>query len=139
MFNKSYEDRLIEWSNFRNSLETSPSPFEDLIEFYSAAPTVSRHTDPYEKTMWPAPWELLEENQYCDFCRVLGYCYSLQLTDRFKDSKIEIHIITSTDETEYILYINDWILGYGDKGFIHRADLPPVFKPQVVYPMDSQQ
>lgn len=137
MFNKTYEERLAIWSAFRDSLEVSATPYQDVIEFYSQAPSVSMHTDPYSRTMWPDPWELVQENQYCDFCRVLAYCYSLQLTERFKDSSVEIHIITTTEETCYLLLVDDWILGYEQDAVIHKSELPPNFVPQVVYDMQG--
>lgn len=135
MFNKSYEERLILWSRFRDSIEDSENPLEDLIDFYSSAPSVSIHTDPYDRTRWPNPWELLEENQYCEFCRVLAYCYSLQLTERFKQSAFEIHIITTPEQTRYVLYVDDWILGYEEDTIVHRSELPSNLMPQVVYDM----
>ena len=66
MFDKNYDQRLVAWSHFRKSLESSNDPFKDTLDFYNKAPTVSIHTDPYDKTTWPTPWELLQENMYCD-------------------------------------------------------------------------
>jgi len=81
MFAKKYEERLISWNQFRQNLELSDDPFGDVIEFYKQAPSVSMHTDPFHSEAWPDPWQLLLENRYCDFTRVLGYGYSLQLTE----------------------------------------------------------
>ena len=83
MFDKTYEDRLLAWSKFRQGLETSTDPIQDVIDNYNTAPTVSIHTDPWNQDSWPSPWQLILENQYCEFSRVLGMCYSLQLTERF--------------------------------------------------------
>jgi len=135
MFNKKYEERLGIWSSFRESLEKAEDPFRLLIDFYKDAPQVSIHTDPYNREIWPTPWELLEENQYCDFCRVLAYCYSLQLTDRFKESVFEIHIITTGLEIYYLLQVDNWILGYEENEVIDKSQLPSDFKPQVTYTM----
>ena len=87
MFNLNYEGRLSKWREFRETLEDSPKPINDVVQFYRLAPTVSIHTDPFNNKTWPGPWELLHENQYCIFCKVLGMCYTLQLTESFKDSK----------------------------------------------------
>ena len=70
MFNKRYEDRLLEWQSFRNqTLSNSSDILADVIEFYQKAPTVNIHTDPYNQDTWPTPWELLLENKYCKFCK----------------------------------------------------------------------
>ena len=107
MFEKNNDQRLQEWSEFRNTLEASSNPIQDTIDFYSQAPTVSIHTDPWDETTWPTPWELVQENQYCDFCIVLGCCYSLQLTERFSGTDFEIHIIidSKNSATHYLLHV----------------------------------
>jgi len=140
MFNKSYEQRLESWSCFRDSLEESDDPFRDVIEYYKQAPTVSIHTDPWNRDSWPDPWQLVHENQYCDFCRVLGWCYSLQLTDRFKGSVFEIHIITYEETSyQYLLFVDENVLGYIDDEVIHRSKLPSNLRSHQAYSMSSQQ
>lgn len=141
MFSKSYEERLAIWSQFRSKIETSNNPLQDVIDFYKPAPTVSINTDPWTKEYWPNPWELIHENQYCDFCRVLGYCFSLQLTDRFKEKNFEIHIVTN-DELgyEYLLFVDDsWVLGYDKNKPIHVTDIAEKLNSQVVYQMPPLQ
>ena len=56
MFAKTYEERLLCWAKFRQSLEDSSTPFQDVIEFYRSAPSVSIHTDPFHTEAWPDPW-----------------------------------------------------------------------------------
>lgn len=138
MFEKKFEDRMSVWQDFRNSLETSDTPFQDVINFYRRAPLVSIHTDPWNPESWPDPWQLLDENQYCDFCTVLGWCYSLQLTDRFKGSSFEIHITTDNNlGYGYLLAVDDTILGYGKDSITKRKDLPSTLQPQHVYAMTA--
>lgn len=139
MFNKKYEERLSVWSSFRDSLEESNDPLQDVIDFYQQAPYVSMHTDPYDKNAWPSAWELLDENRYCDFCRVLAYYYSLQLTERFKDSKFEIHINTTKDQTFYTLIVDDMVLGYKENKAVDLKEIPLEFKSQVVHVMTKGQ
>jgi hypothetical protein len=136
MFNKSYEERLAAWRNFRETLDESTDPFNDVILFYSKTPQVALHADPYDKTTWPDPWQLLLENQYCVFCRVLGMCYSLQLTERFKGSSFEIHIgiDRKQSETHYLLFVDDHVLGY-DESVILKKDLPGSIEPVETFSM----
>lgn len=113
MFNKKYADRLVYWSGFRTSLETSATPVEDTIALFNAAPAELYAADPYDPSTWPDPWELIHENSFCPFVRILAICYTLQLTARFSNSNFEIHIIKdrSLSTTEYLLYVDDLILG----------------------------
>jgi hypothetical protein len=137
MFNKTYEERLASWREFRDSLEDDADPFRTVLDFYSNAPYVSRHTDPWTPEMWPNPWELINENQYDDFCRVLGMCYSLQLTERFKGSSFEIHISTNSDKSElhYLLYVDDTVINWNNN-YVHKSELPQDFVSQETYSMD---
>ena len=134
MFNQTYEQRLSAWNKFRKNLEDSTDPIKDVMEFYAKTPTVSIATDPYDKSMWPSPWELILENQYDEFCIVLGMCYSLQLTDRFKGSTLEIHIGIDKDKsrTYYLLKVENYIL---DRYEIYSktGHLPTGFMPQMVH------
>jgi hypothetical protein len=141
MFEQKYEDRLVNWSDLRQRLETSVNPYQEVNDFYNNAPYVSIHVDPWNQASWPTPWELLFENQYCEFSCVLGQCYSLQLTDRFKDDDFEIHIgIDNTkSETYYLLIINKTtIIGWSDPSVDYDA-LPKTYIPQRIYSMPPLQ
>lgn len=136
MFDKTYDQQVLVWKEFRRKLETAEDPINDCIAFYSKAPFTSIHTDPYDETTWPTPWELLHENQYCNFCIVLGICYTLQLTERFKDSNFEIHIDVEkeTKERVYLLHLDDKVIGLGDC-WVNKVDLNGSFYPEKIYNM----
>tara|TARA_B100000945_G_C20349798_1_gene581670 strand:+ start:547 stop:969 length:423 start_codon:yes stop_codon:yes gene_type:complete len=120
MFNLNYEERLSRWREFRDSLEKSSNAIDDVVQFYRMAPTVSIHTDPYNNNTWPGPWELLHENQYCSFCKILGICYTLQLTESFKGKSFEIIIGRDIDcnTRMYLLSIDNNIIGIDDN-YLH--------------------
>lgn len=140
MFESQYEKRLESWATFRESLEESEDPFRDLIAFYKQAPYVSIHTDPWNSDTWPNPWELIYENQYDDFCRVLGMCYSLQLTDRFKGSIFEIHIcIVNNISHLYLLKIDDYFIGIDEDDVFLQTELPKDIESHQTYKMPGLQ
>ena len=137
MFEKQqYEHRLAFWAEFRNSLETATDPIQDVIDLYRQPPMVSIHVDAYNRELWPDPWELVHNNQYCDFSCVLGMCYSLQLTDRFNKAVFEIHICTDGSlSTLYLLKIDDNVIGWDEKTYVKDAELPSNYASQTVYSM----
>lgn len=141
MFDKTYEERLAAWREFRDSLEEHLDPLQAVIDRYDQAPCVSIHTDPWTQEMWPDPWELINENQYDDFCRVLGMCYSLQLTERFKGSSFEIHIGVDNEKsaTYYLLFVDDKIIGLVEGEYVDRRKLPQSFVSQTIYTMPDLQ
>jgi hypothetical protein len=136
MFDKKYDNRLEAWADFRNELEKSPTPFEDVVEYYQGAPSVRFNADPWDDATWPTPWELVFYNEYCDFCRVLGWCYSLQLTERFSTSNFEIHIITTSEKDyQYLLIVDDNVLGFSDENKIISRKQLSNYQSQQVYAM----
>jgi hypothetical protein len=128
MFNPvhSFEARLADWAEFRHSLDNHADPIQATIDWYDEAPEVSIHTDPYDRASWPTPWELIKENQYCAFCKLLGIAYTLQLTDSFSTERFEIHIQRSDDtsETFYLLFVGDRVVGYQGDTHVAKTELP---------------
>lgn len=132
---------MSSWREFRDSLESSEDPFREIINLYKQAPFVRVHTDPWDQKTWPDPWELLFENKYCEFCTVLGICYSLQLTERFKDSSFEIHISKNSELSEiyYLLFVDNVVIDYGNDAVVPKKDLPEALFSQRIYAMPRLQ
>jgi hypothetical protein len=141
MFDKKYEERLAIWREFRNGLETSSDPVQDAIEFYSNAPSCTIAADPYTPSTWPTPWELLEENNYCSFVKILAICYTLQLTDVLSQASYEIHITRDNEnsETYYLLYVDDIVVGFNGDTHVHRSKIPNSLRSELVHALQPQQ
>ncbi len=137
MFNKKYEDRLRAWVDFRDSLVNSPDPIKDVIGLYSKAPAVNIQVDPWDPSSWLSPWELLRENSYCEFSKILGICYTLQLTDSFLTSAFKIHIITVDSTVKYLLFVDDKVIGYDPAHAVNVSELPVTMRTEIVYDMQS--
>ena len=108
MFNSSPNERLAKWKQFRDTVETSDSPLEDVAEFWSHAPFVSDFLDPHNPDIWPDPWHLIINGRYDDLAIVLGMLYTLQLTQRFIESHFEIHmsIVSQNKSPNYWLVVD---------------------------------
>ena len=126
MFNKKYDERLQDWRLFRQRLETVEDPLQDAVNYFKMAPEVSMQIDPYNPDNWPTPWEIIHENVYCNFSKILIICRTLQLTERFTDSKFEIHIKQSKQNStiHYLLILENFCIGYDHSAPIHVSDLP---------------
>ena len=135
MFDKKYEERLSLWSTFRNTLEASDDPIQDAINFYERAPECTIAADPFTPSTWPDPWELLEENNYCPFVKILAICYTLQLTDVLSQAFYEIHITRDNKKssTYYLLYVNDQVIGYNGETHVHKSELPNTLHSELVH------
>ena len=130
--------RLTAWYKFRQQLEESSDPFLDVAKFFLRLPRVKFYTDPYDRERWPTAWELISENEYCEFNLILGMCYTLQLTERFKNSQTTINVAVDSinKAVYYLLKIEDKVYGYADEEWIAVEELPKSLKMQKIYAMN---
>jgi hypothetical protein len=111
MFHKSPDERLSVWSEFRKDLDTLDDPLTSLVEFWSTAPKIihNHKIDPYNPKSWPTPWELIVENKYDDFTLALMMAYTLKLTKKHNNDKIEVRTMVDSAKTKLynLVYVND--------------------------------
>lgn len=130
--------RFQKWIDLREKIETSLDPLNDTSNFFFSKPRLKFYTDPYDQDSWPTPWELIDENEYCDFNVILGICYTFQLTERFKDCQPMINVALDkvNKAVYYLLFINDKVYGYVENNWIDVDLLPKTLKMQKIYLMD---
>jgi hypothetical protein len=107
-------DRLTEWKRFRDSIETSDTPFEDVALFWSRAPFVSPYLNYQNSNEWPDPWHLILDNRLDDLAITLGILYTIKLTQRFMDSLCEIHMsmLPEDDHKTFLVVDKKHVLNY---------------------------
>lgn len=91
MFDRHGTQRLTAWKEFRDSLETSNTPLEDVAMLWSQAPFVSPYLNPTTPDEWPDPWHLVLDLRLDDLAIALGMLYTIKLTQRFKEANCEIY------------------------------------------------
>lgn len=109
VFDSHGTDKLTKWKEFRNSLETSATPLEDVAELWSHAPFVSPYLDPQNPIEWPDPWHLVLDSDLDELAIVLGMLYTIKLTSRFIDTPCEIHMsmLLNKKEPTYLLIVDN--------------------------------
>jgi|TARA_R110000868_G_scaffold285226_2_gene545689 hypothetical protein len=139
MFEKKYEDRLRSWVELRKQLETSNNPLQKVIDFYKKVKLVRIQVDPYDKSSWPDPWTLLNDNVYCRFAVLLGIAYTLQLTERFSRSNFEIHITRDKENStmRYLLYVDDQVVDCDKNEPILANTLSLQLQIETKYPLET--
>lgn len=127
MFEKEYIDRVTSWRLFREKVNMSKDPLSEVLKKYNSIPTDRLNVDPYDQTAWPGPWELLTYQSYCEFSKLLGVAYTLQLTERFSGSQFGIHIYTDYESSQikYFLSIDEIYVHLDDD--ILLASVKPSF------------
>lgn len=136
-FYESFENRIKQWLDFRTKLEKDNDPVQTVIDFWNKAPISYITCDPFDRSTWLDPWNLIEENNYCEFSKILAIYYTLALTDRFQDSYFEIQIINDKEahELKYILLVDDLVVGYYYNRYITQEEMPLDISIQANYPM----
>ena len=132
MFNQSVDQRLTHWLNLREKLEQSNSPFVEVWEYWQPAPFIpyNNKIDPYYQASWPTPWEIIVDNKYDDFTKSLMIGWSLKLTERFKNSKIEIRTLVDNSKNSIynVVIVDDRIaINYDDNGPTDASIIPDYF------------
>jgi len=117
MFNKSPEERLSAWCEFRQKLNSENDPLNSIAEFWAQAPLIihNHKIDPYNPKSWPTPWEILHENKYDDFTLALMIGYTLKLTKKFGNASVEVRTMVNPTKTKLynLVYVdNTTVLNY---------------------------
>jgi hypothetical protein len=132
MFDLDVDGRLSAWSKFRKSIDTSLDPFQEVINFWRSPPFVPHNhkIDPYYSASWPTPWEIIVENKYDDFTKAVMIGYTLLLTDRYKNSNIQIKTLVDRPAKKLynVVCIDDtWVLNYNDDQALSIDKIPSLY------------
>ena len=118
MYDLKFEDKVRVWKDLRETIEVSSKPFDLLSQFIKSLPRSSRKENPWDPRSVAEPWHLIENSSFTEYEIALLCAYTLQLTDRFSDAKVEIHISKDIKEdvNMYLVYLDGSIvLGYNDE------------------------
>ncbi len=126
MVDKKFEDRLAIWRQLRDSLATSNNPIQDVIDYWNDIPQGQRNADPFDDKTWPDPWEMIEENSYCEFTKILAMAYTLKLSKLYDDWQpiIKIGLDRTQSRMYYMLYLDDQVIGFNEEKSVHISELP---------------
>lgn len=140
MVDKKFEDRLTIWRKFRDSLSTSSQPVQDVINYWNNIPQGTRNVDPYDQNTWPGPWEMIEENLYCEFTKILAIAYTLKLSNLYDDWQpiIKIGLDRTQSRLYYMLYLDDQVIGFDEDKSVHINELPKNIHIEKVHVMREQ-
>lgn len=138
IFQTNYETRLQDWYDLRQSLQNADTATKcvEIDKWWQSAPLVSHYLHPQEVSVWPGPWDLLNDNEYCYLARGLGMIYTLLLLGiddidfciAIDDNSEEVAIVT-VDRAKYVLnYWPDSVLNnnLADFKVVHKIDIDKI-------------
>jgi hypothetical protein len=141
VFDEYGTKRLAAWRQFRESLETSDTPLEDVAELWRHAPFVSPYLDPQLPTEWPDPWHLMLDLRLDDLALVLGMLYTIKLTQRFIDTNCEIHMsmCSQNKHRQYMLVVENKRILNLEYGTVVSADRLTTLDTKTIYAVSRLQ
>jgi len=112
MFKLSTRDRLSRWREFRLELDSLSLDLavDYTSKFWTSCPFNPYYLDLKQPNSWPDPWQLIEENYYCDLAKTLGIVYTLYLTKHGPQLQPEIKVYLDK-KTRYQYHIADFCHG----------------------------
>ena len=115
IFTLSFDQRLQDWYHLRQSLRglDVETICIEVDKFWQQCPLNTYYLHPYDIKVWPNPWELLNDNNYCYYARALGMIYTLLLLGikdvdfcTAKDYNSEEVVLVTVDRAKYVM--NYW-------------------------------
>ena len=115
MWKTPYQESLADWVSLRREASLLKQP-EQLIlinDWWFRAPIVNHLIHWENPKSWPTPWELLNNNGYCELARALGIVYTIMIIENRTYTDLKI---IQTNEDNLVLvdggkYILNWAPG----------------------------
>jgi hypothetical protein len=110
MWPTAFEKRFREWYDLRQGLagKNVESALLAVNDWWAQTPWRPYYLHWDDRRSWPTPWQLLEDNIYCDLARALGIVYTLMMAQLPGIHNIEIietneGNLVQIDQGKYIL------------------------------------
>jgi len=129
MWAKTFAGRLESWYSMRQQCHNLPVESVLLLinSWWSTTPWQPYYLDWLDQDSWPDPWQLLNDNVYCDLARALGILYTISLLDRADLTNAILvlsqdgHNLVMVDKSKYILnWSPDTVVNTSQTIEIHR-------------------
>ena len=134
----SCRDRILKWREWRNSLAllTLDECLKEVAVAWAKAPLVNHYLTPDDINEWPDPWQLINDNIYCDLSIALGMFYSITLCDNPHISdNVRIEIYKSVDGWINLCSIDQglYMLNWEPRSVVNISTLPNLGNSIFVY------
>ena len=120
--------RLASWKQTRDQIQQAPGVDDKIdiaLAWWKHAPLQNRVLDWDAHTTWPAPWDLIHQNEYCTSAHSLGIAYTLMLAD--PGTFADLQLVLAWDRTQAIQKIAVLTQGYYlNLGFVDKTPVNTV-------------
>lgn len=92
MWPQTFSARLAAWTSLRDNVANLPTEqcLLTVNQWWFESPWTTYYLHWDDREFWPDPWQLLQDNIYCDLARGLGIMYTLAMLERndIEDAKL---------------------------------------------------
>jgi len=129
MWTLTFAGRLESWYSLRQQCHalSVESILPAINSWWFSTPWQPYYLHWDDQPAWPDPWQLLNDNVYCDLARALGILYTISLLDRadLTDATLVLtqdgHNLVVVDKSKYILnWSPDTVVNTSQTIEIHR-------------------
>jgi hypothetical protein len=114
MWHLTFAGRLESWYSMRQQCQVLPiePALLTINSWWFSTPWQPYYLHWDDQPNWPDPWQLLNDNVYCDLARALGILYTISLLDRadLTDATLVLsqdgHNLVVVAKSKYILNWN---------------------------------
>lgn len=137
MWKLKADERLVRWRAFRKTLDSLPleQALDQVRDFWTGCPFDPYYLDPDAVDKWPGPWELIEENWYCDLAKSLGILYTIYFTDHKPEVEIRVYYDHDTKYTYNLVWINQgkYVLNLIEDQVVNKTHVSKNLKLKRIY------
>jgi hypothetical protein len=139
MWPVDFSQRLESWNNLRNLCQTLPleQALESINTWWFRVPWQPYYLHWDDQAKWPDPWQLLNDNHYCDLAKALGILYTITLLDR-EDLGDATLVLTESGDNLVLVSKSKYILNW-DQDTIVNTNQETTIKKQLTQSAVKQQ
>jgi hypothetical protein len=103
MWPATFDVRLASWNQLRNHVHPLPleTALTEINAWWFRSPWRPYYLHWDDQPNWPDPWQLLNDNVYCDLARALGILYTISMLDRA--DMVDAELVLTDDGSNLVL------------------------------------
>lgn len=116
IWHRSFEQRLLAWNSLRTTCQNQDleSALDDINRWWMNTPWTAYYLHWDDLRDWPDPWQLLNENIFCDVARGLGILYTITMLQR--TDVVDARLVETKNYNLVLVHEEKYILNwYPDK------------------------
>ncbi len=113
---KGKEMRLRAWKDFRDSIVDldDTQKIESINRYWMLYPFLTRSIDPDDATAWLGPWDMVYEDQICEYSRAIMMHQTALITVKDIQESYLIYALDGEHQRDCMLaVVNGLVMNYG--------------------------